>query len=145
MNSVINFFDPFFNAFLFNHKNLALIEISFFCTVFLFGTIGKLVDQKPNISGVLVGYGYSIIVFLNAAYITFVELNWWKAVINILVSVILFVIISEILLSLIIILFGGFFHYGDVEPRIKRRTGLLILIIFSINIIVTLHIKKLIF
>jgi hypothetical protein len=145
MNDLIHFLEPLFSSFLFNYKNLTLIEISILCSVFLFGTIGKLVSQKPNISGVLVGYGYSIIVFLNAAYITFVELNWWKAVINILVSVILFVIISEILLSLIIILFGGFFHYGDVEPRIKRRTGLLILIIFSINIIVTLHIKKLIF
>jgi hypothetical protein len=145
MNSVINFFEPFFNLFLFNHKNLAVNEISFFCAVFLFGTIGKLVDQKPNISGVLVGYGYSIIVFLNAVYLTFVELNWWKATVNILVSVILFVIISEFLLSLIIILFGGFFHFGDVEPRIKRRTALLLFIIFLINIIVSLHIKNLIF
>jgi hypothetical protein len=145
MNSVIGFFEPFFNAFLFNHRNLALIEISFFCTVFLFGIIGKLVDQKPNFSGVLVGYGYSIIVFLNSAYITFVELTWWKAVVNIVVSLVLFVIVSEIILSLMIMLFGGFFYYEEVEPRIKRRTVLLILIILLSNIMVSLHINKLIF
>ena len=145
MNSVINFFDPFFNAFLFNHKNLSLNEICFFSAVFLFGTIGKLVDEKPNISGVLVGYVYSIGIFLTSVYLTFIELTWWKAIVNILVSVILFVIVSEILLSFFIIVFGGFFHYGDVEPRIKRRTGLLIFIIFSINVIVSLHVNKLIF
>jgi hypothetical protein len=145
MNDLIHFLEPLFSSFLFNYKNLTLIEISILCSVFLFGTIGKLVDQKPNFSGALVGYGYSIIVFLNAVYLTFVELTWWKAVINILVSVILFLIISEILLSLIIILFKGFFHYRDVEPRIKRRTILLMLIIFSVNIIVSLHIKKILF
>ena len=145
MNSIINFFEPIFSAFLFNHKNQSLIEITIFCSVFLFGMIGKLVDQKPNTSIALSGYGYSIGVFLSAAYLLFIELTWWKAIINILVSVILFVIISEIILLFIIMLFGGFYHYGDVEPRIKRRTGLLFFIIFSINIIVSLYIKNLIF
>lgn len=56
MNSVINFFEPIFSAFLFNHKNQSLIEISIFCSVFLFGMIGKLVDQKPNTSIALFGY-----------------------------------------------------------------------------------------
>ncbi len=145
MNSVINFFEPIFSAFLFNHKNQSLIEISIFCSVFLFGMIGKLVNQKPNTSIALFGYGYSIVVFLSAVYLLFIELTWWKAIINILVSVILFVIISEIILLFIIMLFGGFYHYGVVEPRVKRRTGLLFFIIFSINIIVSLYIKKLIF
>lgn len=145
MNSVINFFEPIFSAFLFNHKNQSLIEISIFLSVFLFGLIGKLVNQKPNTSIALVGYVYSIGVFLTTVYLLFVELTWWKAIINILVSVILFVIISEIILLFIIMLFGGFYHYGDVEPRVKRRTGLLFFIILSINMIVSLHIKKLIF
>lgn len=145
MNSVINFFEPIFSAFLFNHKNQSLIEISIFCSVFLFGMIGKLVNQKPNTSIALFGYGYSIGVFLSAVYLLFIELTWWKAIINILVSVILFVIISEIILLFIIMLFGGFYHYGVVEPRVKRRTGLLFFIIFSINIIVSLYIKNLIF
>jgi|688.fasta_scaffold64953_4 hypothetical protein len=34
MNSVIDFFEPFFNAFLFNHKNLSIIEIGFFVQFF---------------------------------------------------------------------------------------------------------------
>jgi hypothetical protein len=145
MNSVIDFFEPFFNTFLFNHKNLSLIEIGFFCTVFLFGFIGKMVEQKPNTSIAAFGYGYSIILFLTCVYITFVELTWWKAIINITVSVFLFMFISEILLLLIMLQLKGFYHYGDDELRPKRRTALLILILFSINIIVSLHIKKIMF
>jgi hypothetical protein len=142
MTSVINFFEPIFSSFLFNHKNQSLTEISIFCVVFLFGLIGKLVSQKPSTSSALIGYVYSVVIFLTTVYLIFIELTWWKAFINILVSIILFVIISEFLLSLIIVIFGGFYHYGDIELRIKGRTGLLALIIFSINIFLFLQIKK---
>lgn len=145
MDSVINFFEPIFSSFLFNHKNQSLTEISVFCSVFFFGLIGKLVNQKPNTSSALSGYTYSVGLFLTTVYLIFIELIWWKALINIVVSIILFVIISEFLLSLIIIIFGGFYHYGDLEPRVKSRTILLGFIIFSINILVFLNIKKLIF
>lgn len=144
MDTIINFFEPIFSSFLFNHKNQSLSEISIFCNVFLFGLIGKLVNQKPNTSSTAV-YFYSIILFLTTFYLIFIELVWWKALINILVSIIIFVIISEFLLSLIILKFEGFYNYGDLEPRVKSRTILFGFIIFSINIFVFLNIKKLIF
>lgn len=145
MNDLINFLDPLFSRFLFNYKNLALIEISIFCSVFLYGTIGKLIEQKPNTSSALSGYILFIILFLSSGYITFTELVWWKAIVNIVASFIVFVILSEIILNLIIILFGGFYNYSNGEIKPKRRTVFFILIIFVINLIVAEYIKRKIF
>lgn len=145
MNSVIDFFEPFFSTFLFNHKNLALIEISFLCTVFSFVVIDQLVQLKPNTS--LVGYalGISIILFLSTLYLTFVELTWWKSIINIVVSLFLFVFISKIILLLILVIFGSFYNFSDEELKPKRYTVFLMLIIISVNVIVSLYIKDTIF
>ena len=145
MNDLVHFLEPLFNRFLFNYKNLALIEISFLCSVFLFGTIGKLVEQKPNTSIALIGYVISVSLFLSSGYLTFIELVWWKAIVNIVVSLVVFVIISEIILNLIIILFGGFYNYSSGEIRPKRRAVFFVIIIFVINLIVSEYIKRIFF
>lgn len=145
MNDLIHLLEPIFSRFLFNYKNLTLIEISIFCSVFLFGTIGKLIEQKPNSSIALIGYFISVSIFLSSGYLTFIELVWWKAIVNIIVSLVVFVFISEIILNLIIILFGGFYNYSNGEIRLKRRSVFFAIIIFSINLIVSEYIKRKIF
>jgi hypothetical protein len=142
MNDLIHFLEPLFSSFLFNYKNLTLIEISILCSVFLFGTIGKFIVQKPNTSIALTGYIISISLFLCSGYLTFIELVWWKAIVNIVVSLVVFVIFSEMILNLIIILFGGFYNYLNGEIKPKRRALFFVLVVFGINLFVSEYIKR---
>lgn len=147
MTDTIQFFTPFFNSVLFNHSNIALIELSFFTSILMFGTVGKLVNQNPETSFASTGYLVSVALFLSSIYLLFNELTWWKSVINIVVSILVFVLVSELILSIINILFAGLYnHESSKDGRtMKRSTGLFIATITIIAIALSVLLEKKIF
>lgn len=147
MTEIIQFFTPFFSAVLFNHSSLALIEMSFFISILMYGTVGKLVDQNPGTSYAYIGYLVSVTLFLSSTYILFCELAWWKSIINIVVSTIVFVIISELTLSLFINLFSGFYNTqsSNNETTLKRGPALFIVSITICAVFLSMIIKNKIF
>ncbi|MFV5694022.1 hypothetical protein ACM55G_01110 [Flavobacterium sp. LB3P122] len=149
MTDITQFFLPFFSSVLFNHSNLALIELSFFTSILMFGTVGKLVNQKPETSFASIGYLVSVSLFLSAGYLAFHELTWWKSTINIIVSTIVFLIVSELILFVFILLFSGLYNYNHQSSKneitLKRSAALFIATITIIAIALSVLLEKQIF
>lgn len=144
MTDVIQFFSPFFSSVLFNHSSLALIELSFFISILMFGTVGKLVDQKPDTSFSSSGYLISVTLFLSSIYLLFCELIWWKSIINIIVSVIVFVILSELILSIINFLFAGLYNLQSSKDgrTLKRSSSVFIASITILAVVLGVLLKN---
>lgn len=144
MKEIIYSFTPFLNSILYNHQSIALVELSFLFSVLIYHIFESLAAQKPKTSSALLMFIVIISLFISACYVLFSELTWWKAIINILVSILVFKLISKIIILFFQIRFHGFYRFQTPESEgvLKRRSFLFISIIMIIAIYLNIMIKN---
>ena len=146
MKEIVYFFTPFFNSILYNHQSISLVELSFLFSILLYDLSKILRAEKPRSAGANVIVFLSIILFINACYILFSELTWWKAIVNTLISIIAFKLISLINIIFTTATFQGFYRFKSPESEgiIKRRAFVyfsIIMIVVSILNVMLINIK----
>lgn len=147
MTETIQFFTPLFSSVLFNHSNLSLVELSFFTSMLVFITVGEIVSQKPDSSYPGIGYLLSITLLLSSIYLGFCELIWWKAIINIAVSLTVFYFLLVPTINVLVAFSGMLFKLNPLTNEIvpKRSTSLFIATITILAIILLVLLEKKIF
>ena len=146
MKEIVYFFTPFFNSVLFNHQNIALVELAFLFSILLFDILRLLTAEKPKTGASFALFLVITSLFLSASYILFSELTWWKSLVNILVSVIAFKLISLIIIFPLQVSFHGFYRYKSPESEgiLKRRAFVFISIIVIVAITLNVMIKNIV-
>lgn len=147
MTEIIQSFRPFFSSILFNHSNISLVELSIFTSMMVFIAVGEIVNQKPDTSYSGAGYGLSISLLLSSIYLGFSELIWWKAIVNIAVSLTVFYFLLVLVLNGLVTLSGVLFKFNPVTNEVvpKRSTALFIATITFLAIVLLVFLEQKIF
>lgn len=107
MNNIIHFFDPFFSMWLFNHSHLSVVTLSVFLSTLLLClnnktmTLSVVSQIKRFDSTVMVNYVWIVATIILGFILSFKELSFFEALINIIVPFIMFFFISRMIILLI--------------------------------------------
>jgi hypothetical protein len=144
MKEIVSSFTPFFNSVLYNHQSISLIEFSFLFSILIFQIFDTLAAQKTKTSFALMMFLVILPLFPSACYVLFCELIWWKAIVNILVSIYAFTLISKVIILFFQISIHGFYRFQTPESEgvLKRRAFVFISFIIIIAICLNVMIKN---
>ena len=144
MKEIVSSFTPFFNSVLYNHQSISLIEFSFLFSNLIFQIFDTLAAQKTKTSFALMMFLVILPLFPSACYVLFCELIWWKAIVNILVSIYAFTLISKVIILFFQISIHGFYRFQTPESEgvLKRRAFVFISFIIIIAICLNVMIKN---
>lgn len=144
MREIVASFTPFFNSILYNHQSISLIEFSFLFSILIYQIFDSLAAQKPKTSSALLMFLVIVPLFTSSCYVLFCQLIWWKAIVNILVSIFAFTLISKLIILFFQISIHGFYRFQTPESEgvLKRRAFVFISIIIIIAICLNVMIKN---
>lgn len=107
MNEIIHFFDPFFSTWLFNHSHLSIVTLSVFLSTLLLSlnyktmTLSVVRQIKRFDTTLMINYVWIVVTIILGFILSYKELSFVESLINILVTFIIFMIISRMIIFLI--------------------------------------------